>query len=78
MSFSSCIRVFKTQQEANRARDIIKQEGFHAYVTEDGFGELKLKDLGMTSRFRLYVNREDIDAIGKFLARKLKEKKLEE
>ena len=73
-----CIRIFKTEQDVVWAQKVLKNEGFPSDTSEDGFGTLKLKDLGMTSRFRLYVERDEIDKISKFLARKLKEKKLSE
>ena len=73
-----CIRIFKTEKDVTWAQKVLKSEGFPSDTSEDGFGTLKLKDLGMTSRFRLYVERDDIDEIGKFLARKLKEKKIED
>lgn len=71
-----CIRIFKTEAEVERAKKILQSAGYACRIREDGFGTLKLKDLGMTSRFRLYVERKDIDEIGTYLAKKMKEKKL--
>jgi hypothetical protein len=73
-----CIRIFKTKEEVEYAQKLLKAAGFPSNSSEDGFGTLKLKDLGMTSRFRLYVSRRDIEKIGVFLAKKLKEKRVEE
>lgn len=46
---------------------ILKNAGFEAYSKEDRFGNLTLKMLGMPSRFRLYVEMNDIEKISKFL-----------
>lgn len=67
-----CIRYFKTLDKAELARDILIEEGFEAYVTEDKFYDIALKDLGMISRFRLYVERDEIEPIAKLLLAKMK------
>ena len=51
---------------------ILKNAGFEAYSTEDKFGNLTLRMLGMHPRFRLYVERKKISEIGKFLAKQMK------
>ncbi|MBI4080377.1 MAG: hypothetical protein HY430_01250 [Candidatus Levybacteria bacterium] len=70
-----CIRIFKTRDEANEAKKILKTAGVESYITEDRFGELTLADLGMESRFRLYIDMQDIPKAARFLAKKLKQHK---
>lgn len=72
MNEPRCIRYFKVKEKAEIARDILINEGFEAYVTEDKFYDIALSELGMISRFRLYVDRKDINPIAKVLEEKLK------
>lgn len=74
MNEPRCIRYFKVKEKAEIARDILINEGFEAYVTEDKFYDIALRELGMTSRFRLYVERADIEVIAKVLQEKMKSK----
>lgn len=76
MRYPRCIRIFRTSEDAEYAKAILASINIESFIKEDGFGELKLKDLGMQSRFRFYIQQEDIDKAGAFLAKKLKEKKL--
>ena len=72
MNKPRCIRYFKAKEEAEIAKDILIEEGFEAYVTEDKFYDIALSELGMISRFRLYIDRSDIDSIAKVLEDRLK------
>lgn len=65
------IRIFDTKEEAERACEIVKQGGFEAYVKEDMFGDLTLPEVRIPARFRLMVERTDIDNVALFLAGKL-------
>jgi len=67
-----CIRYFKSRERAELARDILIEGGFEAYVTEDKFYDIALKDLGIISRFRLYVEKKDIGPIARLLLTKMK------
>lgn len=71
MNEPRCIRYFKNKEKAEIAKEVLVQEGFEAYVTEDKFYDIALKELGMISRFRLYVDRKDIKSIAKVLEKKL-------
>jgi len=67
-----CIRIFKTRQEASFAKNVLKEISIESYFKEDKFRELTLKDLGMESRFRLYISQDDINKAAQFLAKKIK------
>ena len=77
MKHKRCIRIFKTYESAKYAQDILATADIISDIKEDGFGTLTLKDLGMQSRFRLYIQKEDINKAGEFLAKKLKEKSIQ-
>ena len=72
MNNPRCIRIFNDRKSVGRAVMILKNAGFEAYTTEDKFGNLTLRMLGMKPRFRLYVERDKIDEIGKYLAEKIR------
>lgn len=76
MNNPRCIRIFNSKEAAEKAVAVMKTAKIEAYFTEDKFGRLTLEDLGMRPRFRLYIDKHDIEKAGKFLAGKLKEKKL--
>lgn len=67
-----CIRYFSSLEKAEMAKDLLRSEGFEAEVAEDKFGPITLDKLGFPLRFRLYVQREDINKIAKLLAKKIK------
>jgi hypothetical protein len=67
-----CIRIFQSYKAAKHAKDTLAEAGIPSSIREDRFGTLTLKDLGMRSRFRLYIQKDDIDKAGEFLAKKLK------
>lgn len=71
-----CIRIFKTEKEAKEAKRILSDAGVESYITEDKFEKLTLEDLGMQSRFRLFVEMHDIPKVAKHLAKLLREKRL--
>ena len=66
------IRYFYNEKIADSACEYLKKEGFDCYIKEDKFEELTLDKVGMKRRFRLYVERNDINKIAQLLARKLK------
>lgn len=70
-----CIRIFRTDKEAKEAKNILLDAGIESYITEDKFEKLTLADLGMQSRFRLFVEMRDIPKVAKHLAKLLREKR---
>lgn len=66
------MRIFKTYEEAKWTKDLLEVANIESRITEDGFYKLKLKDLGMQSRFRLIITQEDIPKAAEFLAKKLR------
>jgi hypothetical protein len=72
-----CIRIFTTSTAVEKAVKVLQHAHIEAYVTEDKFGTLTLTDLKMRPRFRLYIDKNDIDKAGKFLAGRLKQQKLQ-
>lgn len=66
-----CIRYFSDEGKAILARDIIVGQGFDAEIKEDKFGTMTLDKFGMPLRFRLYVERGDINRIAAILAKKI-------
>lgn len=67
-----CIRYFKTKESAQKACDLLIKEGFQAYIEEDKFKGVSLKDLGVAPRYRLYVEKAAIVSIARTLLRKMK------
>ena len=66
------IRYFYNKEIADRACKYLDAEGFECYIKEDMFEELTLDKVGMRRRFRLYVERDDINKIAGILAKKLR------
>ena len=67
-----CVRIFYSETEAKYARKMLETGGIRSYITEDTFEELRLPDLGMLPRYRLYIDKADIPKAGAYLAQKLK------
>lgn len=72
MNEPRCIRIFYDRADAYKACAVITDAGFKAYVTEDRFGAFPLPHYGMLERFRLYVDRDDINKVALVLSKKLK------
>lgn len=70
-----CIRIFKTREEAEWARDVLKEGGIHAIVSEDTFNHVPIQKFGVQARFRLKVEDRDFPKTTLFLAKKLKRAK---
>ena len=64
-----CIRIFFSKKEAQKAEKIFKEGGFECYIKEDMFEKLRLPDLGMLPRYRLYVDKNDIKKSAEYLKR---------
>lgn len=74
MNNPRCIRIFRDRKTAESAKVVLHKGGFQAYVKEDVFGTLTLEELDMPSRFRLYIDKGDIEKAGIYLAQKLNKK----
>jgi hypothetical protein len=72
MKHARCIRIFKSFDEAKRAQNLLRENGITSRIKEDKFGKLTLADLSMESRFRFYIQMEDIPKAGAILAKLLK------
>lgn len=66
------IRIFRTREEAERAKNIIESGGFFATISEDKLFGIPIQRFGVPARFRLEVAREDFEKVAEFLAKKLK------
>ena len=75
MNEPRAILYFYSEEIANKACNFLKNEGFDCHIKEDMFEELTLDKVGMKRRFRLYVERNDINRIAEILARKMKPKR---
>ncbi len=67
-----CIRIFYSQKASTNAKKILEEGGFKVFVKEDKFAGFPLSKFHMFRRFRLYVQEEDINKVGEYLAKKLK------
>ena len=67
-----CIRYFSEKKKAFLARDLLNSKGFDAEVMENNIGPFTLDRFGMPLRFRLYVERKDINKIAQILAMQLR------
>lgn len=66
-----CVRIFFNKTDAEYAKHILEKAHITAKITEDKFGTLRLPDLGMLPRYRLYIDELDINRAGQYLANKL-------
>ncbi len=62
-----CIRIFKTKEQALLAKAILQKAHIPATIKEDTFGDIKLPDIGIQARFRLYIEQRDISKAGMYL-----------
>lgn len=69
------IRIFRTRREAELARNVLKEGGFIAKVSEDKFNNVPIQQFGVPARFRLNIEDRDFLRVTKFLANKVKEAK---
>jgi hypothetical protein len=59
-------------KSAVAAHDLLRQEGFEAEIKEQKIGSVTLDRHDLPLKFRLYVERDDINKIAKLLAEKIK------
>lgn len=74
MDDERCVRIFFDKDQAEFAKKILEDAGIYSRISEDMFADLRLTDLGMLPRFRLYIRKHDIPRAGEFLAKKLRER----
>ena len=70
-----CIRIFKTREEAERAKKILEEGEIVATISEDKFNNVPIQEFGVQARFRLHVADKDFIRAARFLASKLKKPK---
>lgn len=70
------IRYFYNKEIADSACRYLQKESFKCYIKEDMFEKLTLDKVGMQRRFRLYVERDDINKIAEILAKKLRSRRI--
>ena len=66
------IRIFRTRKEAERAKEILKDGGFKTTISEDKLFGISIQRFGVPARFRLLIERKDLEKAAEFLAKKLK------
>ena len=71
MNQPRCIRIFYSLSDAEFAQSVLLEEQINSYIKEDKFGNLKLSDLGMVPRFRLYIDMSVISAAALCLLNRL-------
>jgi hypothetical protein len=67
-----CIRIFKTREEAQRAKSVLEKGGIPCQITEDTFNKVPIQRFGVQARFRLRVADEDFVRATNFLAKLLR------
>ena len=70
-----CVRIFKTREEAEWAKEVLKEGGFSTFISEDKFNNVPIQEFRVPARFRLNIADEDLNKAAKFLAQKLKNTK---
>lgn len=70
-----CIRIFKTREEAQRAKKILEEGGIFTAISEDMFNNVPIQEFGVQARFRLHVDDKNLNRAAHFLATKLKKTK---
>lgn len=69
------IRIFRTRKEAEWAKKILLKGGFESWITEDKLFGIPIQRFGVRARFRLMIERRDLERTAEFLAEKLKKRK---
>lgn len=68
------IRIFRTRREAEWAQKILKKGGFVTTISEDKLFGIPIQRFGVPARFRLMIERKDLEKAAEFLAGKLNKK----
>ena len=69
------IRIFRTRKEAEWAKEILKKDGFKTNISEDKLFGIPIQKFGVSARFRLLIERHDLERAAEFLAKKLRKEK---
>lgn len=67
-----CVRYFSSRDHAVSACELLIQNGFEAEMKEQKIGSVTVDRNGYPLKFKLFVERDDINKIAKLLAEKLK------
>ena len=70
------VRIFDTRHEAERAQKILKDGGIDSKVSEDKLWGIPIQRFGVSARYRLLVEDKDYPKTVKYIAGKLKKKKI--
>lgn len=68
------IRIFRTRKEAERAKKILEKGGFQVSISEDKLFGIPIQRFGVPARFRLMIERKDLEKAAEFLAKKISKK----
>ncbi|OGH16498.1 MAG: hypothetical protein A3C30_04900 [Candidatus Levybacteria bacterium RIFCSPHIGHO2_02_FULL_40_18] len=68
------IRIFRTRKEALWAQKILEKGGFKTTISEDKLFGIPIQRFGVPARFRLLIERADLEKAAEFLAKKIKKK----
>ena len=69
------IRIFRIRREAELAQEALKEGGFRTSISEDKLFGIPIQRFGVSARFRLMIERQDLEKAAEFLAKKLKRRK---
>ena len=68
------IRIFRTRREVELAQEALKEGGFKTTISEDKLFGIPIQRFGVPARFRLMIERKDLEKAAEFLAKKLKKR----
>ena len=69
------IRSFRTRKEVEWAQRILRKGGFETTISEDKLFGIPIQRFCVPARFRLMIERKDLEKAAQFLAEKLKRNK---
>jgi len=72
ISLMVTVRIFRTHNEAERAKKVLAEAAIYSEISEDKFEGVHIQKYGVPSRFRLCIFEEDLNRTAKFLAKKIK------
>jgi hypothetical protein len=71
-----CIRYFNSKEGAAVACTLLREEGFECEMKEQKIGSVTIDKYGLPLKYKLYVERGEINKIAKILAEKMSESRL--
>lgn len=69
------IRIFRTRGEAEWAQETLQKGGFETSISEDKLFGIPIQRFGVPARFRLLIERRDLEKAAEFLAGQLRKEK---